>query len=63
MYLIELHDIDQNEGQRDVEDSPFDSIASKKSLLLASLAILVTFAVAVYLNRPPPSLSAYNEDE
>jgi uncharacterized protein YjiK len=63
MYLIELHDIDQNEGQRDVEDSLFDSIASKKSLLLVSLAILVTFAVAVYLNRPPPSLSAYNEDE
>ena len=34
----------------------------EKESLAGTLAILVTFAVAVYLNQPPPSLS-YNEDE
>ena len=63
MHLIELYETDQNEDSRDIEDSLFDSIASRNSLLMISLAILVTFAVAVALNQPPPSLSAYNEDE
>ena len=63
MHLIELYETGQNEHSRDLEDSLFDSIASEKNLLLVSLAILVTFAVAVSLNQPPPSLSAYNEDE
>ena len=63
MHLIELYETDQNEDSRDIEDSLFDSIASRNSLLMISLAILVTFAVAVSLNQPPPSLSAYNEDE
>ena len=63
MHLIELYETGQNEHSSDFEDSLFDSIASEKNLLLVSLAILVTFAVAVSLNQPPPSLSAYNEDE
>ena len=63
MHLIELYETDQNEDLEDIEDSLFDSIVSKKNLLLISLTILVTFAVAVSLNQPPPSLSAYNEDE
>jgi uncharacterized protein YjiK len=63
MHLIEVYETDQNEYSRDIEDSIFDSIASEKNLLLISLAVLATFAVAVSLNQPPPSLSAYNEDE
>ena len=63
MHLIEIYETDQNEYSRDIEDSIFDSIASEKNLLLISLAVLATFAVAVSLNQPPPSLSAYTEDE
>ena len=63
MHLIELYETDHNEDSIDIEDSLFDSIASRNTLLMISLAILVTFAVAVSLNQPPPSLSAYNEDE
>ena len=63
MHLIELYETGQNEDPQDTVDTLLDSMVSEKNLLLISLAILATFAVAVSLNQPPPSLSAYNEDE
>ena len=63
MHLIELYETGQNEDPQDTGGTLLDSMVSEKNLLLISLAILATFAVAVSLNQPPPSLSAYNEDE
>ena len=62
MHLIELYETDHNEDSIDIEDSLFDSITSRNSLLMISRDI-GNFCCSRISEPAPPSLSAYNEDE